>query len=244
MTSLGITILGLPLHPLIVHLVVVALPVGALGLIAAIVSPGVRARYGTLATVTLTVGALGTLAALWSGGILAESETLPERHASLGTATVIISLATTALAWVWWWLERRRDRAEAGTSGVGAMITGGLVAAGALATTVAVVLTGHSGSEAVWGAERHAPAPATSPAASGRHTLAEVAQHGTDASCWAAVDGGVYDLTEWIGNHPGGPQRILNLCGKDATEQFRGQHADAVRPNGALARHRIGELVA
>lgn len=239
MTSLGITILGLPLHPLIVHLVVVALPVGAAGLIAAVVSPAVRARYGSLAAATFTVGAFGALAARWSGGILAETETLPERHATFGTATTFVSLATAVVAWVWWWLERRRDRATTTTSGAGAMAAGALTAAASLATAVLVVLTGHSGSEAVWGAEPPAPAPAT-----GRHTLAEVAQHSTQASCWAVVDGGVYDLTEWVGNHPGGPQRILNLCGKDATQQFRGKHAEAVRPNGALARHRIGDLAA
>ena len=37
-------ILGLPLHPLVVHLVVVALPVGALAAVASVVSPAFRTR--------------------------------------------------------------------------------------------------------------------------------------------------------------------------------------------------------
>ena len=142
-------ILGLPLHPLVVHLVVVALPVGALATAAAVVSPAFRTRYATLALGTLTVGALATVAAKFSGEALAETVPLPERHATLGQATVIVGLATAALAWGWWLLERRQAKAPAGQVSFATMLAGGLVATAALAVAVLTVMTGHAGAQAV-----------------------------------------------------------------------------------------------
>lgn len=236
-------ILGLPLHPLVVHLVVVALPVGALATIAAVVSPSVRARFGTLAVSTLTVGALAAVAAKLSGEALAETVTLPERHALLGNVTLVVGLATAALAWVWWWLERRRDQAPPGASGFGAMASGGLTATAALAVAVLTVMTGHAGAQATW-TSRLAPAaaPADVSVDPAQYTLAEVAQHADATDCWAVVDGGVYDLTGWVRQHPGGAQRIASLCGTDATERFRLQHGESLRPNAQLERLRIGDL--
>lgn len=113
----------------------------------------------------------------------------------------------------------------------------------ALASLVFVVLAGHSGATATWTARLDATGAGTAPAASeSTYDLGEVARHASEASCWVAADGGVYDLTDWIGQHPGGRQRILNLCGTDATQQFRTQHDDAGRPNAALEAHRIGTL--
>ena len=58
----------------------------------------------------------------------------------------------------------------------------------------------------------------------------------------AVVDGGVYDLTRWAGLHPGGSQRILDLCGTDATERFQVQHSRNPRSNAQLDGLRIGTL--
>ncbi len=85
------------------------------------------------------------------------------------------------------------------------------------------------------------------PAATGTatpYTLAQVAQHATQADCWAAVNGKVYNLTEWIGNHPGGPQRIIGMCGKDATSEFTGEHDTDPGPVQRLASFQIGTLAA
>lgn len=86
----------------------VALPVGALATAAAILSPRVRNRCGTLSVAVLTVGALGAFLAKESGEGLAETETLPVLHSQFGSATAVVGLATMVLAWVWWWLTRRR----------------------------------------------------------------------------------------------------------------------------------------
>lgn len=233
-------ILGLPLHPLVVHLVVVALPVGALATAAAVVSPAFRTRYATLALGTLTVGALATVAAKFSGEALAETVPLPERHATLGQATVIVSLATAALAWGWWLLERRQAKAPAGQVSLATMLAGGLVATAALAVAVLTVMTGHAGAQATW--TSRIPTAVASAEPNATFTMAEVAAHDNPADCWAVISGDVYDLTHWAAAHPGGAGRITALCGTDATERFSAQHRDAARPNAQLAGLRVGSL--
>lgn len=243
------SILGLPLHPLVVHFAVVALPLGAAAVIASVLWQRVRSRYGVLALGTLTAGALTAIVARLSGEALAEQVGLPERHATFGTALLITSLAAAALGWLWWWLERRRDAAPPGTSPLAAMASGALAITASVAVIGLAVVTGHSGAEAVWGAGRPAitgpgaaAEPTTTAEAAKTYTLEQVAQHNQASDCWAAVDGKVYDLTSWIGQHPGGPQRILNLCGTDATQAFTTQHDSKPRPNNQLATMQVGVL--
>lgn len=51
-----------------------------------------------------------------------------------------------------------------------------------------------------------------------------VANHADATSCWTVISGNVYDLTSWIGKHPGGDKAILASCGIDSTEMFDGKH--------------------
>ncbi len=74
------------------------------------------------------------------------------------------------------------------------------------------------------------------------YTLADVATHSSQASCWTAINGNVYDVTKWIGQHPGGPQAILRLCGKDGSDAFNGKHGGQPRPATELASLLIGTL--
>lgn len=73
-------------------------------------------------------------------------------------------------------------------------------------------------------------------------TLEEVEDNDGADSCWAVVDGTVYDLTDWIDEHPGGPDRIEQLCGTDATDAFEGQHGGDEGPQQQLSEFEIGEL--
>lgn len=52
------------------------------------------------------------------------------------------------------------------------------------------------------------------------YTLAEVAEHATKTDCWVIVEGGVYNVTDFVmaGKHPGGD--ISSQCGTDITEMF------------------------
>jgi len=87
------------------------------------------------------------------------------------------------------------------------------------------------------------PAPVGSGAsARTSYTLAQVAQHGDASSCWAAINGNVYDLTNWINQHPGGPERILSICGTDGSAAFNAQHGGQGRPAQELAQFYIGPL--
>ena len=74
------------------------------------------------------------------------------------------------------------------------------------------------------------------------YTLAEVAKRNTQAECWVVIDGGVYDLTEWIRQHPGGSGAIRSLCGTDGTDQFNSQHGGEARPSSTLDRYYLGPL--
>ncbi|NCN06639.1 MAG: cytochrome b5 domain-containing protein [Candidatus Pacebacteria bacterium] len=78
-------------------------------------------------------------------------------------------------------------------------------------------------------------------------TLEEVAMHATPEDCYLAIEGKVYDVTEFIASekHPGG-EAIFFGCGKDATEMFNNRQSDS-KPHSEQARSflpnfYIGEL--
>ncbi|MQM21070.1 hypothetical protein Taro_054102 [Colocasia esculenta] len=52
------------------------------------------------------------------------------------------------------------------------------------------------------------------------YTSKEVAKHNTRDDCWVIVDGKVYDLTEYLDEHPGGDDVLISAAGKDATYEF------------------------
>merc|ERR1712039_139630 len=49
---------------------------------------------------------------------------------------------------------------------------------------------------------------------------AEVAKHASETDCWVVVGEEVYDVTNFMGDHPGGKKAIMLFAGKDATEEF------------------------
>lgn len=52
------------------------------------------------------------------------------------------------------------------------------------------------------------------------YTLAEVGEHNKESDIWVAYNGQVYDVTKFIDEHPGGSEVLLDLAGKDVTEEF------------------------
>lgn len=64
-------------------------------------------------------------------------------------------------------------------------------------------------------------------------TLEEVAKHNKKEDLWIAVKGVVLDLTNWVDEHPGGPQALYSHMGKDASEEFEMLHDDEVIPKYA-----------
>ncbi len=65
------------------------------------------------------------------------------------------------------------------------------------------------------------PAEISDASATKTYSMADVAQHADQRSCWMVIEGKVYDVTTFIDRHPGG-ERILQGCGVDATGLFEG----------------------
>lgn len=47
-----------------------------------------------------------------------------------------------------------------------------------------------------------------------------IARHDNLNDCWLIISGTVYDVTNYLSQHPGGRTIILPFCGKDATQAF------------------------
>lgn len=109
----------------------------------------------------------------------------------------------------------------------------------ALLTCALLVIPACGGGDA---AEHEAGDPGAPGQAGEAITWAEVEEHDSPASCWTVIEGTVYDLTEWIDVHPGGPARIEQLCGRDATSDFTRQHAGQELPEQHLAEFSIGDV--
>ena len=74
------------------------------------------------------------------------------------------------------------------------------------------------------------------------YTMAQVRANNTAKSCWTAIDGYVYNLTNWINSHPGGSGAILFLCGTDGSNAFKAQHENQTKPAIRLDGYRLGPL--
>ena len=58
--------------------------------------------------------------------------------------------------------------------------------------------------------------------------MSEIEKHNKDNDCWVILYDKVYDLTEFINEHPGGKDSIMLYAGKDATEAFDLIHEESV----------------
>ncbi|KAJ3915705.1 FMN-dependent dehydrogenase-domain-containing protein [Lentinula edodes] len=63
-------------------------------------------------------------------------------------------------------------------------------------------------------------------------TTEEIAKHNDASSCWIIIKNEVYDVTEFLSIHPGGPSIILKYAGSDATSAYDPIHPpDTIQKN-------------
>ena len=74
-------------------------------------------------------------------------------------------------------------------------------------------------------------------------TVDQVNKHNNANDCWVIVQNHVYDVTNFLGQHPGGSDKIIPFCGKDATDAFLtkgGQGSHSPRAMQKLESLKIG----
>jgi uncharacterized membrane protein len=143
---------GLPVHPLVVHAVVVLLPLAVLGTIAIAVKPTWRASHGWLVVGIAAVATVLVPVATSSGEALEERVGDPGEHAELGDQLIWFAIALLLFSFLMVYLDRRRaaGKPAIGPSALPTVVTV-LAVVAALATTVQVYRVGDSGARAAWG---------------------------------------------------------------------------------------------
>lgn len=52
------------------------------------------------------------------------------------------------------------------------------------------------------------------------YTIEQVRKHNTTDSCWIIINDKIYDVTSFLGDHPGGKNILLSVGGQDCTDSF------------------------
>jgi uncharacterized membrane protein len=138
---------GLPVHPLVVHAVVVLLPLAILGTLLIVARPSWRHHYGPLVVGVTLVATVLVPVATSSGEALENHVGDPGLHARLGDQLIWFALPLLALVAALVWADRRRR--DRGAAVVGVLAVGAVVAA--LAAGIQVYRVGDSGARAAWG---------------------------------------------------------------------------------------------
>lgn len=73
-------------------------------------------------------------------------------------------------------------------------------------------------------------------------TRAELARHASRRDCWVALQGMVYDVTDFLHDHPGGDHVLLDHAGADGTAAFVLQ-AHSTRALAQMADFLVGPLL-
>jgi uncharacterized membrane protein len=143
---------GLPIHPLVVHGVVVLLPLAIVGTIAIAVRPSWRAKYGLLVLIATVIATALIPVSTQSGEQLEKRVGNPGEHAELGDQLLWFALPLLVLAIMLVVLDRY------GTQGGLTTVVSVLAVIAAVAAGVQCFRVGDSGARAAWG-DRVSSAP-------------------------------------------------------------------------------------
>lgn len=79
------------------------------------------------------------------------------------------------------------------------------------------------------------------PAESARYRLEEVALHASPEDCWLVIDGLVYELTDYLDEHPAPAGVIEPWCGREASQAYHTKQRG--RAHGALADRLLADFL-
>ena len=142
---------GIPVHPLVVHAIVVLLPLATLGTIAIAVRPRWRRPYGPLVVAAALVATVLCPVATSSGEQLEKRVGDPGDHAALGDTLVWFALALLVTSAALVWLDRRHRRTDEAGRPTLLNVVAVVAVVVALASAVQVYRVGDSGARAAWG---------------------------------------------------------------------------------------------
>jgi cytochrome b involved in lipid metabolism len=251
-------ITGLPVHPLVIHGVVVLVPLAAFGALLVIFIPKFRVTYSPLVLIAVALSTVTAFIATQSGEALSERVGLPKSHSTHGERLSYLVLAFAILFTIWFVLERTNWIKGAVVNPLNTILKIAIPIIAVL-SLVLTILAGHSGAEASWKnriaatqttaldntdpkASNSASPKATSPTGTVTLSNAEISTHNSKSDCWSIVNGNVYNLTSYVSRHPGGQSVIANICGKDGSNAFTNQHNNQGKPNNTLSGFLLGAV--
>jgi uncharacterized membrane protein len=153
---------GLPLHPLLVHAVVMLAPVASIAAILGTVWPAARRKMGIVTPILTFAAAASAAVAMQAGEYLLAHVTetkLVQTHVNSAQAIPPWMIFMVAAVWgQWYWFRAQAKRAAAGQEPVlSASLTrvttwaiGVLVIVSAIGATSIIAIVGDAGARAVW----------------------------------------------------------------------------------------------
>lgn len=153
---------GLPLHPLVVHFVVVLLPLAAVLAILGAVLPAVQRRLGII-TPILSVFATALIPVATSAGesLAGDGPLTPilEKHANLGDQLIYWAVPLCVISIAWWafnspateeWVHARLSRDNGRLEAATRLLLRIALLAVAIGTAIWVYRIGDAGAQSVW----------------------------------------------------------------------------------------------
>ncbi|WP_372736781.1 DUF2231 domain-containing protein [Nocardioides sp.] len=142
---------GVPIHPLVVHAVVVLLPLAILGTIAIVVRPAWRVSVGPLVVAAAAIATALVPVATSSGEALEKHVGDPGKHASLGDQLILFAVPLLVFSAALVWLARRQSQNKP-VPQLRSLptIIATLAVIASLAAAVQVYRVGDSGARAAW----------------------------------------------------------------------------------------------
>jgi len=140
------TIGGLPLHPLVVHAVVILMPLTAIAVIAFTFKPALNRKYGWIVCWLAFVSTGAAAVAKESGERLASRVGFPAEHIAVARWTPYVAGLLFLLTCALWWYDRKGDDRRSAAGSALALVAMAM----AFVSIYWAVRAGHSGATAVW----------------------------------------------------------------------------------------------